>query len=113
VQAGGDRVGGRLQGDLVAEPRHRRCHAVLDASTGVAAGASGEGRTRVYVITTSRSVAYHEEDFPYGHNKWICGSEYGMYVWERLHVHGRRISGRARRRRKLTDSHPFIKKSFL
>jgi hypothetical protein len=38
-----------------------------------------------------------------------------MYVWERLHVHGRRISGRARRRRKFTDSYPFInkKKRFL
>jgi hypothetical protein len=39
-----------------------------------------------------------------------------MYVWERLHVHGRRISGRARRRRKFTDSYPFFtkkKKKFL
>jgi hypothetical protein len=37
-----------------------------------------------------------------------------MYVWERLHVRGRRISGRARRRRKFTDSHPFIhKKNFF
>jgi hypothetical protein len=48
-----------------------------------------------------------------GHNKWICGFEYCMYVWERLHVHGRRISGRARRRRKFTDSHPFIYKNII
>ena len=52
-----------------------------------------------------------------GHNKWICGSEHGMYVWERLHVQGRRISVRARRRQKITDSHPFFfkkkKKKFL
>jgi hypothetical protein len=33
-----------------------------------------------------------------------------MYVWERLHVQGRRISVRARRRQKITDSHPFLKK---
>jgi hypothetical protein len=33
-----------------------------------------------------------------------------MYVWERLHVHGQRISGRTRRRRKFTDSYPFIYK---
>jgi hypothetical protein len=26
-----------------------------------------------------------------------------MYVWERLHVQGRRIPGRARRKRKFTD----------
>ena len=45
-----------------------------------------------------------------GHNKWICGSESCMYVWKRLHVHGRRIPGRARRMRKFTDSYPFIKK---
>ena len=44
-----------------------------------------------------------------GHNKWICGSECCMCVWERLHVHGRRIFGRARRRRKFTDSYPFKK----
>ena len=31
------------------------------------------------------------------HNKWICGSELCMYVWERLHVQGRRIPGRVRR----------------
>ena len=30
-----------------------------------------------------------------------------MYVWERLHVQGRRIPGRARRRQKFTDSYPF------
>jgi hypothetical protein len=33
-----------------------------------------------------------------------------MYVWERLHVQGRRISVRARRRQKITDSHPFFLK---
>jgi hypothetical protein len=33
-----------------------------------------------------------------------------MYVWGRLHVHGRRISGRARRRRKFTDSYPLYEK---
>ena len=43
-----------------------------------------------------------------GHNKWICGSEHGMYVWERLHVQGRRISVCARRRQKITDSYPFF-----
>ena len=42
-----------------------------------------------------------------GHNKWICGSGYCMYVWEQLHVQGRRISSRARRRQKITDSYPF------
>jgi hypothetical protein len=40
-----------------------------------------------------------------GHNKWSCGSESCMYVWERMHVQGWRISGRARRRRKFTDSY--------
>ena len=33
-----------------------------------------------------------------------------MYVWGRLHVQGRRISGRARRRRKFTD---FFLKTFF
>jgi hypothetical protein len=52
-----------------------------------------------------------------GYNNWICESECCMYVWKRLHVHGRRISGRARRRRKFTDSYPFyffvLKKKFF
>jgi hypothetical protein len=37
-----------------------------------------------------------------------------MYVWEQLHVQGRRISCRARRRQKVTDSYPFIiKKKYI
>jgi hypothetical protein len=47
------------------------------------------------------------------HNKWICGFEYCMYVWERLHFHGRRISGHARRRRKFTDSYPLKTNTFF
>ena len=34
-----------------------------------------------------------------------------MYVWGRLHVHGRRISVRARHRQKFKDSYPLIKKN--
>jgi hypothetical protein len=30
-----------------------------------------------------------------------------MYVWGRLHVQGRQISGRARHKKKITDSYPF------
>ena len=45
-----------------------------------------------------------------GHNKWIYGSVWCMYVWEQLHVQGRRISGPARHRQKITDSYPFKKK---
>jgi hypothetical protein len=33
-----------------------------------------------------------------------------QYVWERLHVQGRRSSGSARRRRKFTDWYPFKNK---
>jgi hypothetical protein len=32
-------------------------------------------------------------------------------VWRRLHVQGRRISRRARRRQKVTDSYPLFKKT--
>jgi hypothetical protein len=36
-----------------------------------------------------------------------------MYVWERLHVQGRRNLGRARRRRNFTDLYPLFKKKKL
>jgi hypothetical protein len=48
-----------------------------------------------------------------GNNKSYCEFESCMYVWGLLHVQGRRISSRARRRQKFTDSYPFLKIKFF
>jgi hypothetical protein len=92
-------LGKEFKKDNPPPRRARRARGCISGGAGV--------RRRRYIRAIIRGAIFNNRTFLIGHNKWICGSECCMYVWERLHVHGRRISSRARRRRKFTVSYPF------